>query len=107
MAKMTQNHRDLALQAIRNGASTTELTAKFGITPSAVSYLRKMSAGETPLLLAFKSELGAYCPERISRLYRRGVPVAQIAADYETSPSVMKAYLNELTSRNNKKRATV
>lgn len=97
MAKLNQTQRAYALKDISAGKmSSSEICKKYDISASALSYLRKMATGDTPTLLAFEEEIGAYAPERIIRLYRQeAVSASELARDYECSTQLMKAWLRK------------
>jgi hypothetical protein len=97
MAKLSSVKRQYAIKDIREGKlSNKEIQIKYEISASAICYLKKMSTGSTPKLVAFEESLGFYCPERILRLAKEGVEPKDLASDYETTTSVMKAYLNKV-----------
>jgi hypothetical protein len=97
MPKLNSVKRGYAIQDIRSGSTNKELITKYGVTASAVCYLRKIASGTTPLVSNFEESLGAYCPARILRLAKEeGLSPKELAEDYEVTTSVMKAYLNKV-----------
>ena len=96
MAKLSAVLRARAQNELRSGVKLSEVAAKFGITPSAASYLKKQATGVTPEVEALETEFSKYQLDRIKRLVTAGTSYKEIAEDYEVSKTTIVAYCNKL-----------
>jgi hypothetical protein len=96
MAKLTAALRARAQNELRAGSKLSEVAVKFGITPSAASYLKAQATGITPEVAALETEFSKYQLERLKRLVTAGTSYKEIAEDYEVSKPTIVAYCNKL-----------
>lgn len=100
MAKLSKIHRDYCLKDIAKGMTNAELIEKYKITSSAICYLRKMAAGESPQLLELLERIEekpgnkkGYLVDRLINGFKKGVDLKELALDFETSVGVIKQFL--------------
>ena len=98
MAKLSSALRARAQSELAAGASNADIVAKYGITASAVSYLRKVVTGTTPELTAFFEEFSLEQQARVLHLQNCNVPVKHIAEDYEVTTALMNKILKLLVT---------
>jgi predicted DNA-binding protein YlxM (UPF0122 family) len=93
--KLSAEMRALAIKAIKAGSTNKEVSEKFGITASAVCYLRKKAEGTSAELKEFECVFSKYQQDRIKTLVNAGLSVTEIAQDYEVSRTAIKDFLSK------------
>jgi hypothetical protein len=95
MAKLSAELRNRAQKDLKAGMTPTAAAAKYGITPSAATYLRQQATGNNPGVAAFEAEFSKVQRDRLERLLLAGESINDLARDYETSKGVLVAYCNK------------
>lgn len=95
MGRLTDATRLRVLKELEAGVPPKELSVKYDISPSAVSYLKKVAVGETPALTELEGRLSVYHIKRLVSLAKNRVPVRELAEDAECSSSLMKSLLRK------------
>jgi uncharacterized protein YjcR len=95
MAKLSKFNRTKAQKDLLNGMKISQVAKKYGITPSACHYLKQQAEGSSPGVEVFENEFNAQQRARFKHLLAKGCTLTQLANDYETPRSVLKAYCNK------------
>lgn len=95
MAKLSADLRARAQKELAAGVKLSVVAAKFGITPSACSYLKQQATGSNPGVVTFQAEFSTEQRARLERLLLAGESINDLAKDYETSKAVLIAYCNK------------
>lgn len=93
MTKLSADLRNRAKKELANGAKLSDVAKKFGITPSAASYLKNQATGCNPGVETFEKEFNKQQRDRFERLLLAGESLMDLAKDYETSKAVLQSYM--------------
>ena len=102
MAKLSAELRARATKELQAGVPVSQVCEKFGITPSAASYLKNKASGTLPEVVEFEQNFSKYQLDRLKRMVQAGTKITEVAADYEVSRKVVESYC----SKNSIKAAT-
>lgn len=92
MAKLSAELRARATKELQSGVSTSQVCEKFGITPSAASYLKNKATGSLPEVVEFEANFSKYQLDRLKRMVQAGTKITEVAQDYEVSRRVIESY---------------
>lgn len=93
--KLSAELRARAQKELASGSKPSDVAKKFGITPSACSYLKQQAMGTSPGVADFEVEFNQDQRNRFERLLKAGESINDLAKDYEVSKATLTAYCNK------------